>query len=342
MFFKKLFGKDWRHYFEKGKQYYEDEHYADARHAFEEALQKLGDGDEGSSPASEEITGFLRETGNRLAALNIAEAEHALGRGDSAKAEEHLHLALEFASDQAIREKAEQLMSSPGPVVAASADARAHSHSHSCTGCGTGSATPAEESFPDDHLSAQERFEILVHPLPGDLPQRYAAMGEKFVQGYLLVHEGKELEGGKIFQELLTCGDSDILLYEIALINCRHGHGAVGEQQLRQAMTLNDMNPLCYLALVQLLADAKRLEECIPLLNHMIGHQLLIEQAMMYLGDIYQALGKEEDALQTYTEALNYPGAAKGAAERLVVILQKQNREAEAAYLFKRYLKGCC
>ena len=68
----------------------------------------------------------------------------------------------------------------------------------------------------------------------------------------------------------------------------------------------------------------------------------IIEQAMVYLGDIYQGLGKEEDALQTYSDALNHPGAAKGAAERLVAILQKQNRHEEAAFLFKRYLKGCC
>ena len=339
MIFKKLFGKDWRHYLEKGKKYYEDEHYADARYAFEEALQKLGDAGENNG-AADEITGYLRETGNRLGLLNIAEAEHAIGRGDSAKAEEHLRLALEFATDQMIRDKADALMNSHSQETPPSLSS--HVHSHSCTGCGTGAAAPAEESFPDDHLSAQERFELLVHPLPGDLPQRYAAMGERFVQGYLLVHEGKELEGGKIFQELLAGRESDVLLYEIALINCRHGHGDVGEQQLRQAIAINDMNPLCYLALVQLLADARRLTECIPLLNHMIDHQLLIEQAMVYLGDIYQGLGKEEDALQTYSDALNHPGAAKGAAERLVAILQKQNRHEEAAFLFKRYLKGCC
>lgn len=341
MFFKKLFSKDWRHHLEKGKKHFEEERYADARHAFEEALQKIDGEGEDNGAATEEIKGYLHEIGNRLGLMNVAEAEHAVGLGDFAKAEEHLRLALELAKDQAIREKAEGLMGSLGQADAPSQPK--HAQHHNCSGCGTGTVAAAEhEHFSDDHLSAQERFELLAHPLPGDLPQRYVAMGEKFAEGYLLVHDGKENEGGRIFQELLEGRESDILLYEIAIINYRNGHVDVSEQQLRRAIAVNDLNPLCCLALVQLLTDTGRLADCIPLLNHMIDHQLLIEQAVIYLGDVYQGLGKEEDALQTYTNALNYPAAAKGAAERLVTILQKQNRQEEAAFLTKRYLKGCC
>ncbi len=341
MFFKKLFGKDWRHYQEKGEKYFEEERYIDARHAFEEALQKIDGEGEGNGAAAEEIKGYLEEIGNRLGLMNIAEAEHAVGRDDFAKAEEHLRLALELAKDPSVREKAEGLMGSLIPAAAPSQPQ--HAQHHSCSGCGTETVAAAKhEPFPDEHLSAQERFELLVHPLPGDLPQRYVAMGEKFAEGYLLVHDGKENEGRRIFQELLEDGESDILLYEIALINYRNGHVEVSEQQLRGAMADNDANPLCHLALVQLLADTGRLAECIPLLNHMIDNQLLVEQAVIFLGDIYQGLGKEEDALQTYSNALNYPTAAKGAAERLVTILQKQERLEEAAFLAKRYLKGCC
>ncbi|HEY6873481.1 MAG TPA: hypothetical protein VI298_12230 [Geobacteraceae bacterium] len=340
MFFKKLFGKDWRHYLEKGKKYLDEEHYADARHAFEEALQKIGGEGEGNSAVAKEIKGYLHEAGNRLGLLNIAEAEHAAGRGDFAKTEEHLRLALELAEDQAIREKAEELMGSLTPA-AVPAQIR-HTH-HSCSGCGTEAEAAGEhETFTADHLSAHERFELLIHPLPGDLPQRYAAMGEEFSRGYLLVHDGNEREGEKIFRDLLADGESDILLYEMALINFRDGHVDISEEQLRRAIAINDANPLCYLTLVQLLADSGRLTECIPLLNYMIDHQLLIEQAVVFLGDVYLNLKNEPQAMECYSKGLAYPSAAKAAAERLVTLLQKQERLEEAAFLAKRYLKGCC
>src|SRR6266567_5478 len=97
MFFKKLFGKDWRHHLEKGKKHFEEERYVDARHAFEEALQKIDGEGEDNGAATEEIKGYLDEIGNRLGLMNVAEAEHAVGLADFAKAEEHLRLALELA-----------------------------------------------------------------------------------------------------------------------------------------------------------------------------------------------------------------------------------------------------
>ncbi len=342
MFFKKLFGKDSGYFLEKGKKCMGEERYADARHFFHEALEQLGREGNDSGAVKAEIDTYLHETGNRLGLLNIAEAEHAAARGDSAKAEEHLQLALEFAEDRSVREKAESLLGSLTHAAAPVRPVQSPSH-HSCSGCGTHSVAAAEDVHSsDDHLSEQERFELLVHPRPGDLPQRYAALGEKVVRGYLLAQDGKAYEGGKIFQELLSGGENDILLYEIALINHRNGHLVESEKQLRHAMAVNGANPLCYLALVQLLADSGRLEECIPLLEQMIDHNMLIEQAMIYLGDIYQGLGREDDAMKTYSEALNHPSAAKGAAERLVAILQQQDRLEEAAFLAKRYLKGCC
>ena len=201
-------------------------------------MQKIDGEGEDNGAATGEIKGYLDNIGNRLGLMNVAEAEHAVGLGDVAKAEEHLRLALELAKDQAVRGKAEELMGSLGPADAPSQSKHAQQH-HNCSGCGTGTVAVAEhEHFSDDHLSAQERFELLVHPLPGDLPQRYVAMGEKFAEGYLLVHDGKENEGGRIFQELLEDRESDILLYEIAIINYRNGHVDVSEQQLRRAVAV--------------------------------------------------------------------------------------------------------
>jgi tetratricopeptide (TPR) repeat protein len=344
MFFKKFFAKDYRYYLEKGDKYFAEERYVDARHAFQEALEKIDRGAEESSAAVADINRKVSETGNRLALLNIAEAEHCAARGDVTKAEEHLNLAGEFSDDPTIRERAETLM---GSLTTTEASVRPpashHNHKHGCSGCAPDATAASEhDNVTADHLSSQERFELLIQPLPEGLPERYAAMGEKFAHGYLLVHDGEETAGAAIFQELLKEKESDILLYEIALVNFRKGNIHEGEQLLRRALTVNDMNPLCYLTLVQVLTDTGRMTEAIPLLNIMVDRSLLVEQALIYLGDIYQRLGNDQEAMEYYSKALNFKQAAKPAAERLVTLLQKHGRPEEATFLVKQYLKGCC
>ena len=72
--FGRLFAKNYRHYLEKGDKYFRDERYADARHAYQEALQRFDEQGEGDRTA---LLRKLDETGNQLGLLNLAEAEHA-------------------------------------------------------------------------------------------------------------------------------------------------------------------------------------------------------------------------------------------------------------------------
>ena len=339
MFLKKLFTKDYRFYLEKGEKYFAEERYSDARHAFQEALHHVHPESGGREGIEVKIRGQLAETGNRLALMNLSEAEFALNRGDFAKVEEHLQLIAELTHDVSIREKAERLRGglNPGSSVTEIEESR-----HNCAGCITDAATASGNDLVPDFLSAQERFELLVQTLPGGLQERYAALGEKFATGYLMVHGKDEEAGARILQDLLNEGENDILLYEIALIYYKAGNLPECERLLRRALDLNNENPLCCLSLVQLLTDTGRLEESLPILSHMIDKQLLIEQSLLFLGDVYRGLGNDDAAMESYAKALDFPNAAKAAAERLVPIFERLGRREDAAYLFKRYLKGCC
>jgi len=339
MFFKKLFNRDYRFYQEKGEKYFAEERYSDARHAFQEALQHVHTESGGSDGAEEKIRGQLVETGNRLALMNLAEAEFAMNRGDYAKAEEHLQLIAELTDDVSIREKAERLSGGLNPETSVTESKETR---HNCTGCATDAVAASGNDLVPDFLSHQERFELLVQTLPGGLQERYANLGEKFVMGYLMVHGGNGEAGARILQELLNEEENDILLYEIALIYYKAGNLAECERLLRRALDLNNENPLCCLSLVQLLTDAGRLEESLPVLSHMIDKQLLMEQSLLFLGDVYRGLGNDDAAIESYAKALNFPNAAKASAERLVPIFEKLGRREDAAFLFKRYLKGCC
>ena len=337
MFFKKFFSKDCGHYLDKGNKYLADERYADARQEFLEALSRVGANDPDNSVRAG-IVHKLEETGNRLGMMNLAEAEQCLKQGNAAKALEHLNLLLELAKDSALREQASTLMTSLDTPAGAEKAASSSSH------CGTCAPAPgpAADMPGDDHLSEQERFELAIQTLPGGLSKRYAALGDTFMSAYLMIHGGKETAGAGILQDMLKDQENDILLYELAVISYRTGDPSRCEDLLHQALAINDENPLCYLSLVQLLADTGRFEEAVPLLHHMVDRTILIEQALIFLGDIHQRMGNDDEAIAEFSKALSYPGVAKASAERLVPLLSKQGRLEDAAFVIKKYLKGCC
>ena len=335
-----MFTKDYRSCLEKGEKYFSEERYAEARHEFLEALQKLSDTPADDEGAAAKVRSRLVETGNRLALMNLSEAEHAMNRGDFSKAEEHLELIAELAADGAIREKAERLRVRLHPETFSVAAKETH---HGCSGCTTGEAHASDENdYIPDYLSAQERFELLMQTIPAGLRERYADLGEKFAAGYLMVHGGEEEAGAGILQDLLKEGENDILLYECALIYFKAGNLTECERLLRRAFDFNDENALSCLSLVQLLTDTGRLEESLPILRHMIDRQLLLEQALLFLGDVHQGLGNDDAAMESYSKALTYPNASRAAAERLIPLFERDGRREDAAYLAKRFLKGCC
>jgi tetratricopeptide (TPR) repeat protein len=338
--FRKMFGRDYRYYKEKGEKSLTEGRYADARGEFAEALQRLPRDCADFAAAAACIEDRMQEAGNRLGEMNLTAAEQALGRGELDNAREYLALVHDLAEDVTIREKAEKLRNAfasttPGDIPA--------NNKYSCSGCaGRDGKTIVNSHASDVELSPEDRFEILIHTLPGDLPVRYAALGEKFAYGYMLAHDGEDASACNIFKELLACAEDDIVLYETALILHRRGDLSECERLLRRAHTLNEMNPLCCLGLVQLLAEVDRGNEAIPLLDRMIAVDILPDQARVLKGDVLLMLNRELEAMDQYGGALAFPSVAGSAAERLIPMLEGQGRTEEAAYLFKRFMNGCC
>lgn len=337
--FKRMFGRDCRYYMDKGAISLQAERYAEARDAFAEALAKLDGTAPDAVPLELEIRAKAAVAGNRLAALNIEEARYLLSRGEQAKASEHLDLAVALAEDGTIREMAEQLHHE---LSSRQTEMVPIQTKNACAGCTPGAAESAENNeVADDQLSAADRFHLLVQPLPGNLAERYERLGEKFAKGYLLANSGETATALDLFTELQTAGENDILLYEIALLRYREGDLATCEELLRRALILHDVNPLCHVALVHLLTETGRFAEASKILKTMIVQEILPDQARMMLGDVYIELGDEPKAIATYSEILQSP-FGREAAGKLVPLLEKCGRLEEAAYLHKRFRKGCC
>ena len=342
MFFRRFFIKDYSQLKAKGDKLFAADHFAEARHMYIEALEKYVSAD---NQAEEQfyLQSQISRTSNKLAELNISEAEASFRSGNIHKGAEHLRLSLELADDVSIREKAEALLETSVNLNRNSGDEGKSHGSHGCSSCASAASPGAAlHDTTAEHLTAAEQFQLLVNTLPGDLAQRYGQLGEKFASAYLLAHTEKEGEALAIMKELLSSGENDIILYETGLLYFRGGEAATCEKLLKRALEINSANPLCYLGLAQLYADAERYGEAVAILGTMLDSDILPDQALVMLGDVHSLRGDFDRAIEIFTAALNAPSLKKIAAERLVRILGKLGREEEAAYLFKTYLKGCC
>lgn len=339
MFFSKLFRKDAASCLEKGEKLLAAGRFAEARLVLEDALERI----DASAPEGATMAAVIREkmvvTGNRLAEMNLQEAEHCLRSGDIAKADEHLNLSLDLADDVTIRDKAQKLLAS---LETETPHVHHHGKKGGCGGCGGSGSQHSEMIEPgDDGLSDRDRFELLVRPLPGDLPERYAALGEEFAAGYLAAHGGDRETAARVFEQLLASDENDIFLYELAILSHQRGDGRRCEALLRRTLARNDANPLGNLSLVQLLTETGRFNEAVPLLESMVERGILPDQAGMFLGEIYRVRGESDRAIDQFSQLLSSP-LKREAAERLAGLLEASGRSQEAAMVAKQYLKGCC
>lgn len=343
MFLKKLFGfgKDYRHYLEKADRYLADERFADARIAYAEALEKIEAGDGEGLHLVEGVRRKIAQAGNMLGRMNLVEAEYALAGGDRKKAGEHIQVIMDLADDATLRENAERLLAEldSGPVRAPQGTS-----AQACISCsGQGLATVGEE-YHDlaDTIPDEDRLALYFQTLPEGLSERYAAMGDEFGRGCLCNLDGDEDGALRVFEELSRDRECDILDYEKAILYFHQGDSEKCEQLLRKAIDMNPANSLCYIGLVHLYAETDRAPEALQVLEGMIARDLIPEQARLMQGDLYSQMQDETKALESYSLLLAIPQFAKDAAERIVPILVRQGRDKEAAFLAKKYAKGCC
>jgi tetratricopeptide (TPR) repeat protein len=340
MFLKKLFNfkKDYLYYLEKGEKYLADARYAEARDFFGEALEMIGD--TGDQSLTTSLRRKYEETGDRLGRLNLTEAEHAVRGGDSAKAEEHLRMVLELAKDSSLRNRAEEFLEE---IASLNLKRNREGEMAPCAPR-NGESEPEYRvnSGPEESLESEDRLLLYFHTLPGDLPERYAAMGEKFERGCLLNLDGDEEGALKLFEEISAKEENDILDYERAIIYYHKGEAGRCEELLIRSMELNPLNPLCHIGLVHLYTDTGQASRALPLLEGMIERGILPEQALIMQGDIYSMIGEEMNAIESYSRVISFPRYAGEAVKRLIPLLEKHGRLEEASYLTKKFTKGCC
>ena len=342
MFFSRFFSKNPRQLREQGDSLFKESRFAEARHLYQDAAEKLSSSESDKDEIAY-IQSMISKSSNALAELNVIEAEAAIRSGNYDKAEEYLKLSLELADDVSVREKTDKLFSMINESQSTPAAPGKPASSHGCSSCSPSHHLPPEpDSTLPDHLQSHEQFQLLVNTLPGDLPQRYIDLGEKFASAYLIAHSEYPVKALEIFNELMSQEESDILMYETALLFFRGGDLVKCEHLLKKALRVNDSNPVCCLSLAQLYAESERFDDAISLLTLMSERQILPEQALIMLADVHSMKGDTGNAIDILGRTIEMPVLKKASAERLVRLLASEGRDEEASFIAKNYLKGCC
>jgi len=343
-FISRLFSKSADGFMKKGDSLCNDQRFFEARGLYEDGLQYYLSKESGKETDSTAAV-FLSKIGlaNReLAKANIAEAEHAIGRGNVSKAVEHLELALSLTDDATLCAATKRMLASLDDCSAEVARPEpSHVPELGCGGCGTtGENKQFDASNNEVGLPRQDHYELLIRQLPEEMYRRYAELGDNFIDVYLTANHDEHEKALNLLEEWYKGSDEDIYWYERGMI--LHRLGSVGESEvcLRNASRCNAANPLPRLGLALLLCEIQRLDEAAEQLDAMISEGMIVEQALMLRGDVSLLAGDTEGAIERYGKLLSTP-YTRPAAERLHELLINSGRKQEAAVVYKKYLGGC-
>lgn len=340
-FLTRFFSKSSEDLLAKGDTLLAAERWFEARTAYEDGLQRHLSAEGSDSDAlGAKFTAGIASANRELAKLNLAEGEHALAQGLTAKARDHLELAKSLTDEVSLREKADALYA--GIMSQAVPPSHSHHGGGGCGSCGTkGHGSPSDAVSEDPDMDESDYYDLLIRQLPAEMYKRYAELGQEFACCYLAASREENQQALKLLENWFTGSERDIYLYEKGKILYRTGAVPQAETCFREAITIEPSNSLAHLALSLLLMDAGRLEEAAESLDRMIDADMLGEQTLMLRGDVCAMIGDVQGATRIFGELLSTP-AAKPAAEKLCHLLHEQGREHEAAMVFKKFLKGCC
>jgi tetratricopeptide (TPR) repeat protein len=337
-FLKKLFaGRTPEDYLVKGDGHFAAGSYYESRLAYQAGLEACC-GDDGRIGLARELESKIAATGQAMAELNLQEAEHAIRSGAGDKAAEYLELAKTLTDDVGLRKKADVLLAGLSEktnnteVLAAPA---------SCSSCSHGSPDEQESApvvAPD--LSPAEHYDLLMHQLPPEMFERYSHLGEDFAYAFIAASDDRHQEALNLLEKWFDGADRDIYCYERGKILHRLGRSDESESCFREAISANAGNPLAHLGLAQLLLEDNRFAEAAEQLDRMISAELLSGQALMMRGEVHELTGETDAAINLFGSLLTTP-LARAAAEKLYGLLMENNRQQEAAHIFKQYLGKC-
>jgi tetratricopeptide (TPR) repeat protein len=337
--FKKIFGGA-EPPLEQLRRAVKQKRWADAL-ALGESLEKSGIGPEEAA----EMDLLLVSAGDELAQLNLEEGEACLRAREKAKAIEHFSLASAQARSEELARRAAEALKAVDQVVTRPVSPPPETTSCETHGCATcvPPSLPVEEPshFPSD-LDPQTRLELILASYPQDWAERYRMTGERFLEAFLLAHEGREKEALDSFERVPAEERGELFYFERGALLGRLGEPEKGIADLEQALALDPANPLALDTLVSLEMSNGKEAEAEKRLRQLLDQNVFPAFCNSRLALILAGREDSEAALEHGLRALDQ---GSDDAETLLLtanLLEERNRLEEAEMFLSRLSSGGC
>jgi tetratricopeptide (TPR) repeat protein len=294
-----------------------------------------------------ELTELLDQAGDRLAELNLQEAEAFLRAGDEARAREHLELAASLAAEAGLRARILALSprreAPPRPATPIPAPILAPS-----CGCGSECSTPGPApdspldtpSPADTDLDLDTRLDLCLGGYPEGAVDRYLALGAPLKAAVVLAHGGETQAALEAFAEVPAADQQEDFHYERGVLLARQGEVDAAAADLERCLDLDPAHPLAGDVLFNLLLGAGRLEPAATLVQRVETAGCPASFCLARRA-ILQAVAGDYDQALPLAEAAYGAGSREG--ELLILfaqLLERQGRVDQAEQIYVQTAGG--
>jgi len=288
----------------------------------------------------DDVSGVLvDEAGDRLAAINLEQAEACLRAGDRLRAAEHLELAAGQARSRQFQEKHAELTTAMQPAASGLPESAAAQHCSSCSPS-TLSDSPLLKERDTASLPEEMAWELLLETMPAPLAERYACQPPGFRRAVLASRQGDFATAAALL--LQEPGEDDLQDYERALVCLRQGDYASGIPLLEGLLQRHPEHDQALQLAIDLALQGHWSYDLRPLLRQQIDSGQHVGVCHAALARLAMGQGDDDGFLKHGLLALQAGGADLELVAGLAGLLERRDDLPGAEKLLKLLPAGGC
>lgn len=280
-----------------------------------------------------ELADLLVQAGDRLADLNLTEAEAFFRSGDEERAREHLGLAAELAVSASLCERVDSVRIANEKTYTRAVEKEVMPPS-SCgceSGCGPTAYTPDEDDeapFVDDdsELDLDSRLELCLGGYPPGTVDRYLALDGELKAAIVAAHSGATPSAREAFSRVEESARNADFYYEFGILLGRCGETEAAIEALRHCLAQAPGHALAGEVLFGFLTAAGHREQALSVLQNLEAAGFPATFCLARKA-ILEALGGDYDQALAHAEAAFQKGNREG--DLLVLLGQLLERRGD-------------
>lgn len=275
-----------------------------------------------------EVAELLTTAGDRLAEVNLEEAQACRRLGDEARAEEHFELASKQACSKELAREISRVRKTAPRKVEAEIDGPAPEKK-------AAKAEPAEEitgGMFEDHVE----LELILASYPEEWVPRYEALQGVILKAFLSSHQGKYQASVNLFNKVPKEDRNDIYYFELGALHARSRKNQLARKALQEALKINPGHFLAADTLVRLELNAGKTAAAEKILAPMLEDENIAYRAQGLMAMVQAQKGDMDKAIEMGRASVEEGNEDPELLVILATMLERKQEVGEAEALLRK------